>query len=703
MFYLDIPTIEGIKRELVYNVKDFPYTSFLYDVSTVRKNKKNYLNLSATFDIETTTIETEKDKKGKYKIPPYGFMYHWQACIRDKVIFGRTWNEFLEFLNVSRETLRLGKYNILVIYVHNLPYEFQFMKDFIEIDSMFSRAKRKPLKIISNGIEFRCSYALSNMNLLKFCENSELCTYYKLSDKYDYKIIRTPKTVLTSIEQAYCYNDVRGLAQCIDTLLLEDTIASIPLTSTGYVRRDCRSAMNKNTKNHDNFIYTQLSVKQYSLLKALFRGGNTHASRFFSNQILSDVHSIDLQSSYPAWMNLDYYPIRKFTDVTLNTLEKITYYTEKYCTCMEIEFYNIVIKESNPFPYIDIAHCKRHSNIVNDNGRILSADYISLSITEIDYKIIQDSYYYDEMYVNYAMYAERGKLPKELRTIILKFFNKKTILKDDINKLYEYLKSKNKLNGIFGMMVTDLAHNEYIYSDNEWTEKIADLEESINKFYRSRNNFLSYQWGVYVTAHAREHLQEMLNIVKMDGIYIDTDSVKFFDKKGKYTKQIAEINARIIKLDEENDIKGYATKNGKNYYLGAWEDEGIYKKFKTLGAKKYAVVYNKDKKHKQDEFEITVAGMGKEKGSEVVSNIENFNIGKTYYNVGRTIAFYNESAIKNITVDDCTFLTASNIGLVDSTYKLGITNEYWDVLEDAENMENEINGESEKNSLTEYY
>jgi len=67
MFYLDIPTIEGIKRELVYNVKDFPYTSFLYDVSTVRKNKKNYLNLSATFDIETTTIEQKKTKKENTK------------------------------------------------------------------------------------------------------------------------------------------------------------------------------------------------------------------------------------------------------------------------------------------------------------------------------------------------------------------------------------------------------------------------------------------------------------------------------------------------------------------------------------------------------------------------------------------------------------------------------------------------------------
>lgn len=709
-FFLQVPTTNGKRNEIVYNINDFPYRK-LFDLPTVRK-KITYYNVSCAFDIETTTIESEKNAKGKYLKTPYGFMYHWQACIAGHVVFGRTWQEYQQFLDNLRDTLGLGVSKRLVIYVHNLAYEFQFMHNFIRLDDMFAKDKRKPLKVISDGIEFRCSYFLSNMSLIKFCENSELCKHYKLDGEYDYKKIRTPNTKMTETELAYCFNDVYGLCECIDTMLLQDDIISLPLTSTGFIRREYRTAMN-NPINRSNFIKTQLLPKQYELLRSAFRGGNTHASRFYSGKILKNVYSFDKQSSYPASILLDYYPMGKFTDVTLDTQEKLDYYCENYCVVMEVSLYDIVVNECEPVPYIDIAHCKEHKNIINDNGRVLSADFITMALTEIDLDIICRTYdIKGGIQVNYAMYAKRGKLPIELVQKMLDFFYGKTLLKGLPDKVYEYMKSKNKLNATFGMMVTDIAHDMVAFLNGTWGKGKPNLEKALENFYSSRNNFLSYQWGVYVTAQARRQLQLMIDIVRDDLIYTDTDSIKFLNEC--HIAEFEALNKKLIEDCYNSTPQGFCEKNGKKFFLGVWENEGKYRRFLTLGAKKYcfekarhlpkeptkqkATIVKFDKlihgkiSKSAYEFEVTVSGMHKKKGAKQVGTIENFKIGRTYSDVGRTSSYYNEEEPHYITVNGDTFLTASNIGIVDTTYTLGVTFEYWDLI--FENVSRETIEES---------
>ena len=105
-----------------------------------------------------------------------------------------------------------------------------------------------------------------------------------------------------------------------------------------------------------------------------------------------------------------------------------------------------------------------------------------------------------------------------------------------------------------------------------------------------------------------------------------------------------------------------------------WDDDGFYKKFKTVGSKKYCYVDKNNKLH------ITVAGMSKQKGAERVGTIDNFNIGKEFVDVGRTVSWYNDNDIHEITVDNCTFTTASNIGVIETTYTLGVTDQYFEVF-----------------------
>lgn len=694
MRYINVETIKGIVKETVYSAQDFPYQELQFaPLCTSRKGA--YYNIPATFDIESTTIEPPyeySNGKKDYEYTPYAFMYQWQFCILDKVVFGRTWEEFQTLLFKIRKAMRLSQNCKLAIYVHNLSYEFQFMKEFLKIDTLFARQKRKVMKVnTKDGFEFRCSYFISNMSLAKFCENTSNVTHYKLLDQYDYRKIRTPRTPLTEIEEAYCYNDVRGLAQCIAELLKVDTIATIPLTNTGYVRREFREAMKSNKKNNTNFLKTQLTKEHYEMLVRAFRGGDTHANRFTVNTIQENVHSFDISSSYPACMMMDDFPISRFSDCTIEDDEKLQYFMEHFCCVFDVTFYNIYADNSNVMPYIDIAHCKKQSKIINDNGRILRAEMISLTCTNIDLKIILDTYKFEYFEIDKAIYAEKGKLPKEFRLKIMEYYDIKTKLKGFVEKEYEYMKSKNRLNSSYGMMVTSILHSDIQYDifEMEWNESYGEITDALESFYKSRNNFLSYQWGVFVTANARKRLRDMISIVGSDNLYNDTDSIKFIEEK--HIVEFEEMNKKLIEQAENNDIPAYSNRtdivDGKEvttrFYLGTWDNDGEYLRFKTLGSKKYCVEkMKKDKKTKELKkvFEITVSGMSKEKGAKQVGNIDNFMIGKQFHDVGRTTSWYNDSSPKMIEVNGDTFLTASNIGILESTYELGVTSEYWDII-----------------------
>lgn len=688
--YLDVPVVIGKddngayiyewKRERVYDVHTFPYNA-LIGVPTCRRGKRTeYLNISSAFDIEDYTIIPEKDEKGNYVEPPTAFMYHWQWCIsRDKatkyVCFGTTWEEFMLFVDKVKTHLSLGIGKRLVVYCHFLSHEFQFMKDFINITGMFAKDERKPLKIeTSSGIEFRCSYFLSNNSLYKFCESSKLCDHFKLQGQYDYKKLRTPHMAQDKLDLPYDFNDVYGLCQCIDSLLEDDDISTIPLTSTGYVRRDCRKAVQSNKNNIELFKETRLTVETYTLCKQATRGGDTHASRFHAGKILKNIKSADETSAYP-WIMVTQpiFPVSKYVYEKIHSEDELDNYNREYATLFKVAIYDIDIKEGCPDVYIPLAKCTKFRNIVNENGRIMSADFIEITVTGIDWEIIKDCYKFKSFSIASFFYAKKGYIYKELIEVVMDYFYKKTTLKKKDH--YFYMKSKNKLNACFGMMLTAIDHDiiSYDTKTHEWSREKKDISEMLDAFYNSHSSFLPYQWGLYVTAGARFALHALKKHAWKDGAYWDTDSLKY--TPGIVDYWIGVINKQRIEIDEKAPTPAYVDFNGERYYLGVFEDDGNYHRFKTLGAKKYA--YEDDYG-----FHITVSGMDKEKGAKQIGSIDNFEItGKPLEDIGRTTAYYNESEIHEITVNGDTFLTASNVAIVDTTYTLGITAEYAGILE----------------------
>lgn len=657
--------------QYAYYWNEFPFDILKKDIVKSGKHKM-YQRHPMTFDIETSKIPT--DDEGHYQ----SFMYIWQVCIEGNVVFGRRWEELQEFMQKVVDGYKLSENERVVVYVHNLSFEFQFIQDYFKFTDVFAMASRSILTAKTAHLEFRCSYKLSNMSLAKFIENTPNTLHYKGVDDLDYATVRTPDTPLNEIELGYCFNDVKGLYECVMELLKEDNIATIPLTSTGYVRRDCRKAMNKNKNNRKMFLRSRLTLLQYKLLRECFRGGNTAGDRYLTNLILKNVGSYDLSSSYPFQMIAREYPLGKWNYGVIPDIKTLEEYNRKYCTIARYTFKNINLRDEKPIPYIPQSKCLALGDDREIyNGRILHADCLTISMTNIDFDIVREQYEYDELAVEEFHYSRKGLLPKELRDTIMYYFEKKSKLKGDEEHYYEYMKSKNKLNSIYGMTVTNILNTEIEYHDGEYTEKKMseeEMQEALDKYYKNHRSFLNYSWGVFVTAYARRELEDGLNIAALDTIYCDTDSVKYI---GDHDKEFEAYNERLNKECEEKGIKNYAEVNGKRFYMGIFDKEKGYEEFITLGAKKYAFLQN-------GKLGITVSGLSKKKGAEELEKkggLRRFQRNEVFYNSGRTIAQYNSAKIHDITVNGCTFSTASNLAIVDTTYTLGITDTMLDIIE----------------------
>ena len=632
--------------------------------------KYYYKDIITAFDIETTYIK-EIDNS---------VMYIWQWQLGNNcTVVGRTWYEFKRFIKTLMD--HMDKDEKLVVYVHNLSFEFLFLSGILEFlpDDVFAVERRKVLKATYKGkIEFRCSYLQTNMSLRAFCEKMGVKSY-KL--KMNYKKRRYWYTDLSQKEMAYCLNDVRGLVEAISKELERDgdNLYTIPLTSTGYARRDAKKAMRKVSKS---YITNQLpSYRLYKLLKQAFRGGNCHASRYYSTQIIDNVKSVDISSCYPDAICNELYPVSKFffvKDPTKEDIDKFVFEKKKACL-IRCSLLNVRLKDDLiPVPYLAAGKCYSVLNGVYDNGRILSADAIGCTtFTDIDYKILISQYNFDIVVLDLA-YARYGKLPPSYIKTVIEYYQNKTDLKDkptDEEHTAEfyallYNKFKNLLNSLYGLMAQDPVKINIQYVDELelfQEDPEADPEEILKE--HNKRAFLLYQWGVWVCCWGRYHLQQGIDACGEGFIYCDTDSCKYVGEV-----DWDKLNVERKKKSEQN--KTYATDpNGKKHYMGLFEYEGEYKKFLTMGAKKYAYVDQEDKLH------ITIAGVNKKIGAielKRAGGLSAMKEGFVFKYAGGLEARYQDypEVYEYITEDNVPIPITRNVSLVENTKTLGLTDEY---------------------------
>ena len=682
----------------------------------VTKDKITYYNIPASFDIEVSSFKAYDNEHGNEI--KCACMYIWQFGLNGSVIYGRTWDEFFELLTILQQALDIDEYKHLVIYVHNLGYEFQFIKDWIKWDKVFAVKQRRPVYAIAGGFEFRCSLLLSNYRLAYIGEH--LLYKYPMEKKVgdlDYSLIRHSQTSLTPSELGYCINDVKVVMCYIQQKIEEDgDITKIPLTNTGYVREYCRDwcfyggetdffARDKHKKEYHRLMKSLVihSDAEYYQMERAFAGGFTHASALHANKVLFDVGSADLTSDYPFQMCAKYYPMTSFRYIgAVENNDLFNFYLNNYCCLFDVTFINLKpsVTFENP---ISRSRCVLDSDAVFtvNNGRLVSASKVTTTITELDWETIYKFYDWDEVQIFNMRIADRGYLPKELILAILNLYAKKTTLKGLAEKLVEYMVSKNMLNSSFGMMVTAIIREEFEF-DVSWHKSPPDIASQLDSYNSGYNRFLYYAWGVWVTAHARHSLFRAIYEFDEDYVYSDTDSIKglHFDRHQEFFKQYnMEVKQLLLKMCNHYNIPFSMcqpkNKAGEKQVLGVWDMERPYKRFKTNGAKRYIFEYD------DGELSLTVSGLNKyvaipylkEKYKTNARIFEEFGEG-LYVPPGHTgkqtvtyIERQQEGEVTDYQGNPGHFKEMSAIYMEPQSYYMSILTEYKDFLEGVQYVE----------------
>ena len=446
-------------------------------------------------------------------------VYIWMIGIDDDVIYGRELRELPAALAKIREHAA----DDIIVYVHNLAYDFQFFRNVFDFTEVFARTQRKPMYARASGIEFRCSFMLTRLSLDSWGKQMKL-EAKKQTGLLDYHILRSPKTKLNADELLYCEYDIKTMFYGLKRYKMKyGTVKDIVLTQTGEVRKPVKQMFQKDNGYHFKITHLQPNdFEEYKRMKAAFWGGDTHANRRNACKKHKHVGSFDKTSDYPYQMCAEKYPMTKFmqTSTDLRFLKPETY---AYIIMLEL----VHVRSKRSTTYISKSHTvladpgwkvnldkiydrktgklrkvpKKRKKLVVDNGRIIDAERVVLTITEQDLPIIKACYDYDEMIVTEVWRSRKDYLPKKYIEFILDLYEKKTQLKGEKDFEDLYMQSKQFLNSLFGMMVTDILMADIKFEDNTWCEvfdltdkqiddKLAELHE---KWYR---NDLAYQWGI---------------------------------------------------------------------------------------------------------------------------------------------------------------------------------------------------------------
>ncbi len=662
----------------------------LYNTGTV--GKKRVYNIAASFDTETSSFS---DDNGNY----VGLCYIWMFGIGNTVVYGRDLDDFVSLINELNNYLQ-SKHNRLYVYVHFLKYDFAFIKKLFTWDEVFIRGPREPLYARVGNIEFRDSLVLAGGRGLEYIGKKILRRpVHKAVGDLDYSLLRTSQTPMTDRELHYCEYDIRVLNEYITEKIEDDgDITKIPYTNTGYVRNYVRNECFKNRGRYMEYIDNlTLTPAAYLQAENCFAGGAVGPNIKYVEDTVENVHSYDIKSSYPYAMVAKYFPVGYFEPVKDKyAAENLESLLNSKCCMFKLEVFGLNPKTDYCFP-ISESKCSDIALARCASGRVMTAAYIAIEVTELDYEVIRRFYDLDSadaIRISHMRIAPRGYLPKPIIESILKFFYDKTTLDGVEGKESEYMIAKNMLNAVYGMMVEKIVRQEYMFK-GDFIRGDKDYVAQVIKYNNNKNRFLYYPWGVWVTAHARFRLYDAIYNIGDDWRYCDTDSVKFVgDHRDYFDRVNKEAIDSLHELSERLSIPMErivpVSPSGESKYLGVWEHEWDAKRFKTLGAKRYLIeLPNGDHK-------LTVAGTNKAKtleylekeSAETGTNIfelfnNNLEIPKEY--AKRTIAHFVDTErygwITDYTGQKYWYTVPSGIYMEQAGYTFGITEQMLDAID----------------------
>jgi len=212
------------------------------------------------------------------------------------------------------------------------------------------------------------------------------------------------------------------------------------------------------------------------------------------------------------------------------------------------------------------------------------------------------------------------------------------------------------------------------------------------KHNESMNRFLFYPWGVFVTAYARRNLFTGIYVCGNDYVYSDTDSIKLTNGElyRDYFTEYNRLAERKLKAACEHhgipfELCSPRTIEGKAKMLGVWDFEGVYSRFKTLGAKRYMT-------EKDGEISLTVSGVNKKAAIPYLKNVYGDDIFKAFSDylqippqaTGKNIHTYIDYEIEGNLTDykghTAHFDELSAVHLEETGYTMNLSVMYLDYL-----------------------
>lgn len=600
--------------------------TYFSNVKVYKHKRSHWYNIPCCFDIETSSwIEDNEGITNKRAC-----MYVWQFAVgTDFVFVGRTWDEFIKFVDDLKKMLHLHRAKRLIVYIHNLAYEFQWIRQYFNILEMLAISERKPIKVLTDiGIEFRCSYILTNSSLDTLCKNYNLKN--AKTHGLDYNKIRNSKTPLSDDELEYIVNDVLAVNEYIYIEMTQhnDKIDMIENTSTGKVRVECREQtinLSKNGGNdngaairyHGMIQGLTLEPDEFLLMHKAYQGGLTHCNSHHMGKELHFMESKDFTSSYPWQMMKPCFPMSRGKHIgPIDDINEFNNYLKYYCCIMSITLYDVQPKLKQE-SILASSKCWDNVDYQTNNGRVYSAGKLTTACTELDLEMYSKFYTWSKFTVNDLYVYAKGYLPKQLVMEVLKLYNDKTTLKGVSGEEINYLSAKQKVNSVYGMCVTNIIRDKVDYT-TEWFTTPCDLKQEIEKYNKDKTRFLYYAWGVYISALARYELCKAIIAMGDDYVYCDTDSIKYLNPE-LHNDWFKDYNNKVLKqiinISNEREIPLVLfipkTIEGVSKPLGVFDFDGKYVKFKTLGAKRYMYLDEKG-------YHLTVAGLSKNNGMQYI-------------------------------------------------------------------------------------
>lgn len=409
--------------------------------------------------------------------------------------------------------------------------------------------------------------------------------FNKLSDNYDYDMVRQEGYKLTLEEQMYIYNDVYILKEFL--LQFYIPLETNKPTASGIAFEKFINGKYGDDKPYKQFLndYEDLSnqPKIYNIIKKSYRGGWTQVNRKYKGTHLKNINgtSIDINSSYPSIIS-GHLKLHDKYDGTLLPFGNPTLHngyvecTNKELNLLVIEFDKFYNKnDDNLIGEIQVGSINSkifnmigteyiHTNVID--GRAKGTNGLStnkryrLYIWEFELdSILENTVFEDyEVIETLTFKANKGHFKE-----IVDFYTEMKIKgkKEKNNVLQNF--AKLVLNSFYGKMA----------SNYERIERKVVLENGFAKF---ENTDIVYEaekryypaFASCVTAWARVNLRKQLYTVGYNNVlYFDTDSL--------YT------------LLSKEELENKLGNNIDSYILGKWDIEKQYTDFKAIGSKKY--------------------------------------------------------------------------------------------------------------------